>query len=123
MTREGLIEMLDRIADNRNLEPFYTIKDNKILITGNNGTVDFHKTPGVNLNWIKNIPADVEFINDGPVRLDRVMEIDPSVRFNNNGWVLLKRLDIRYFNKWSGNIEGIASNRLLNLMISKGLFI
>ena len=123
MTREGLIEMLDRIADRQKLEPFYTIKDNKILITGNNGTVDFNKTEGVNLNWIKNIPADVEFINDGPVRLDRVMEIDPSVRFNNNGWVLLKRLDIRYFNKWSGNIEGIASNRLLNFMISKGIFI
>ena len=122
MTREGLIEMLDRIADRQKSEPFYTIKDNKILITGNNGTVDFRHTMGINLNWIKNIPADVEFVNDGPVRLDRVMEIDPSVRFNNNGWVLLKRLDIRYFNKWSGNIEGIDSKRLLNFMISKGLF-
>jgi hypothetical protein len=27
------------------------------------------------------------------------------------------------FNIWKGNIEGIESNRLLNLMISKGMFI
>jgi hypothetical protein len=50
------------------------------------------------------------------------------VVFNNKKSVWLKTLIRGYvtINSWEGNIEGIASNRLsnrlLNLMISKGLF-
>jgi len=45
------------------------------------------------------------------------------VEFKNKGYVYLKSLIDGWFGDWSGNIEGIASNRLLNHMINKGFFI
>jgi hypothetical protein len=50
------------------------------------------------------------------------------VEFNNGGSVYLRSLIggstlvDGWFNKWESNIEGIDSKRLLNFMISKGLF-
>jgi len=42
--------------------------------------------------------------------------------FKNRGYVWLDYLLGGYFNRWSGNIEGIDSKRLLNKMIKDGLF-
>jgi hypothetical protein len=48
------------------------------------------------------------------------------VEFNNGGFVFLRSLigglEYGFFDDWRGNIEGIDSNRLLNKMISLGLF-
>lgn len=69
---------------------------------------------------IEEIPENVEFANEGDVYLYHVENIHPSVKFNNEGDVWLK---VGWFNLiWKGNIEGIDSKRLLNFMISKGVF-
>jgi hypothetical protein len=44
------------------------------------------------------------------------------VEFKNKRDVHLKALTGDWFSKWKGNIEGIDPKRLLNSMISKGLF-
>jgi hypothetical protein len=44
------------------------------------------------------------------------------VEFRNGGDVSLDYLLGDYFNRWSGNIEGIDSKRLLNKMIKDGIF-
>ena len=69
---------------------------------------------------IEEIPENVEFANEGDVYLYHVENIHPSVKFNNEGDVWLK---VGWFNLiWKGNIEGIDSKRLLNLMIKQGVF-
>jgi hypothetical protein len=45
------------------------------------------------------------------------------VVFKNEGGVYLYSLTGDWFRNWKGNIEGIDNKRLLNLMISKGMFI
>jgi hypothetical protein len=45
------------------------------------------------------------------------------VVFNNLGDVALNSLVGGWFENWKGNIEGIDSKRLLNLMIKQGVFI
>jgi hypothetical protein len=54
--------------------------------------------------------------------LESLISLPPGVVFKNRGSVNFKSL-VGWFNNWSGNIEGIEGNRLLNLMISKGMFI
>jgi hypothetical protein len=44
------------------------------------------------------------------------------VVFKNKGDVYLRALTGDWFDDWKGNIKGIDSKRLLNSMISKGLF-
>jgi hypothetical protein len=44
------------------------------------------------------------------------------VVFRNEGNVYLRSLIGGWIDDWKGNIEGIDSNRLLNFMISKGVF-
>jgi hypothetical protein len=44
------------------------------------------------------------------------------VVFKNKGDVYLRALTGGWFDDWKGNIKGIDSKRLLNSMISKGLF-
>ena len=58
----------------------------------------------------------------GLVDLKSLTSISPGVVFNNRGDVDLGSLIRGWIDDWSGNIEGIDSNRLLNLMINKGLF-
>jgi hypothetical protein len=49
--------------------------------------------------------------------------LHPGVEFKNGGGVYLGSLIGDYsFTNWQGNIEGIDSKRLLNSMISKGIF-
>jgi len=71
---------------------------------------------------LKTIPSGVKFKNRGGVDLDSLKTLSPGVEFKNGGTVWLKSLVGDMFSNWSGNIEGINSKRLLNVMISKGLF-
>jgi hypothetical protein len=69
--------------------------------------------------------SDRVFNNRGDVNLWSLKVISANVRFNNNWDVTLGSLiggSFGRFEDWSGNIEGINSTKLLNLMISKGIF-
>ena len=126
MTREEFIKVLDDKGYS------YEIEGNKIVVTGgyiglNSLTslppgVVFNNWSSVNLTSLTSLPLDVKFENGGSVYLDSLTSLPPGVEFNNRGYVYLDDLLGRYFNEWNGNIEGIDSKRLLNLMISKGIF-
>ena len=58
----------------------------------------------------------------GYVNLGSLKILPPGVVFNNEGYVDLRSIIGSYFDEWKGNIKGIDSKRLLNIMISKGVF-
>ena len=112
MTQEEFIKELDENGCS------YEIRGNKIVVT-NEDTVY--------LNTLTSLPPDVVFENGGYVGLRDLTSIPPGVVFENGEDVWLKsfisgRDNKGYFGYWEGNIYGIDSKRLLNLMISKGLF-
>ena len=108
MTQEEFIKVLDKKG-----YP-YEIERDKIVFT--------HKGH-VNLESLKILPPGVEFNNGGSVLLDSLKILPPGVEFNNGGDdVYLGPLIGILFHKWSGNIEGIDSKRLLNVMINKRIF-
>ena len=125
MTQEEFIKQLDKKG-----YP-YEIEGDKVVVTSNNGYVDLNSltslSPGVEfknggdveLNSLASIPPDVVFRNRGYVNLRSLTSISPGVEFKNGGDVDFRSLR---FYKWEGNIEGISSKRLLNFMISKGVF-
>ena len=108
MTKEEFIKVLKK----RN-HP-YKIKGDKIVVTGEGY---------VQLSDLTSLPPDVEFRNKDNVWLTSLTSLPPGVVFMNGGDVYLESLTDEWFNDWSGNIEGIDSNRLLNFMINKGMFI
>ena len=75
------------------------------------------------MNSLTSIPPGVEFRNGGYVSLNSLTSLPPGVMFSNEGDVKLDSLIEDWFHDWKGNMEGIDSKRLLNLMISKGLFL
>ena len=107
MTRKEFIKVL---KDNRYS---YEIKGDKIIVT--------HKG-SVWLDSLTSIPPGVVFRNEGNVFLQSLTSLPPGVEFRNGGDVNLGALIGGRFSGWDGNIEGIDSKRLLNKMISKGLF-
>ncbi len=60
--------------------------------------------------------------HDRNVWLDSLTSLPPGVVFRNGGYVDLRSLIGGYFDDWKGNIKGIDPKRLLNFMISKGVF-
>jgi hypothetical protein len=144
MTREEFIKVLEKRAwDPYNKDTLdiywkkkdyiYEIEGNKIIVTykGNVGLgsltslpsgVEFKNGGYVNLRKLTSIPPGVVFKNYGSVYLEDLTSLPPGVVFENGGDVNLGSLIGDYFNRWSGNIEGIDSKRLLNFMISKGIF-
>ena len=110
MTQEAFIEKLDDKGYS------YEIEGGKIIVT--------HKGH-VHLSSLTSLPPDVEFKNGHYVFLNSLTSISPGVEFRNGGGVSFESLiDVYggYFRQWKGNIEGIDSKRLLNKMISIGLF-
>jgi len=98
----------------------------KTLLPG----VEFKNEGYVGLNSLKTLSPGVEFKNDGDVWLVGLKTLPPGVEFKNGEDVCLKSWIGRegwnnngWFDDWEGNIKGIDSKRLLNLMISKGMFI
>jgi hypothetical protein len=94
----------------------YEIVGDKIIVT---------HSGEVYMGLRKYIPSGLEFRNGGDVNLAGVESIPPGVEFNNLGGVFLgkklKRGMKMWVSQWEGNIEGIDSKRLLNLMIKNGL--
>lgn len=91
-------------------------------------TVEFKNSHAVRLDSLGSIPPGFVFKNGGDVSLWALKSIPPGVQFNytENSTVsvnLHSIMECNWYYSWKGNIEGIASNRLLNLMISKGVFI
>ena len=129
MTEEEFIKVLD---DNGYS---YEIVGDKLVVTDGDseGNFDLYlgsipsdvifRNPGyVDLLYIDNIPSGVEFRNKGDLRFSSVTSIEKGVHFNNNGEVYLKSIFGSWAHYWEGAIEGIGTNRLLNKMISIGLF-
>jgi len=84
--------------------------------------VEFSNGRSVLLYALTSLPPDVVFRNEGNVWLNALTSLPPGVEFKNGKGVRLRDLIGDWFNRWKGNIEGIDSKRLLNLMISKGVF-
>jgi hypothetical protein len=106
MTREEFIKVLDKERYS------YKIEGNKVIVT---------RGGDVYLNALTSLPPGVEFRNEGYVWLKSLTSLPPGVEFNNRGYVYLESLTGDWFSYW-GNIRDIDSNRLLNKMISLGLF-
>ena len=85
--------------------------------------VAFRNGGYVYLSALTSLSPGVEFRNRGYVYLSALTSLPPGVGLKNGGGVYLKSLTGDWFSGWSGNIEGISSNMLLNMMISKGVFI
>ena len=93
---------------------------------------EFRNGEIVDLDSLTSLPPDVLFENKGGVRLGSLTSIPPGVEFRNRRDVVLKSLlssvppvafaGVGSFYHWAGNIKGIGSKRLLNKMISIGLF-
>ena len=102
---------------------FKNIGDVVLDSLGNlSSVVVFENRGNVDLPVLTSLTLGVEFSNEGNVDLPQLTSIPPGVKFSNKSYVYLKSLVGGYFHDWRGNIKGINSNRLLNLMISKGLF-
>ncbi len=126
MTRERFIELLHskRYA--------YKIEGDMIFVnsspSGGGIHLDYSSIPpgvvfinkeSVFLDNLISMPDNIVFNNGKDVHLRWCKNIPSSVKFNNGGKVLLKE---KWFSNWSCNIEGINSTKLLNLMVSKGMF-
>ena len=91
-------------------------------VTSISNDVEFENEGVVLLDSLRSISTNVKFRNKGIVCLDSVTSISAGVEFNNDGTVFLNSLIGGMFNTWEGNIEGVRSNSLLNLMIKQGVF-
>ena len=84
--------------------------------------VEFKNGGHVYLSALTSLASGVEFRNGGGVWLESLTSLPPGVEFSNEGVVYLDALIRGRFDEWSGNIDGIDPKRLLNKMISLGLF-
>jgi hypothetical protein len=85
-------------------------------------TVQFNNGLGVYLKSLTSISPGTEFNNGSLVSLASVKRIPRDVKFNNEGDVWLGSLTRGHFSRWAGNIEGISPRRLLEKMVSIGIF-
>ena len=89
-----------------------------IVVTRGEGYVDV-----VRLKSLTSLPSGVRFENQGTVHLDSLKRIPPGVVFGNGKYIGLDAITGDYwFHIWEGNMEGIDSKGLLNLMIEQGIF-
>ena len=128
MTREEFIEVLDN-------EGYpYKIEGDKLVIYHEDDVyleslealppgLEFRNEGNVNLDSLKTLPPGVMFRNEGFVDLELIESIPSDTEFMNEDDVHLETLIGGWIKDWSGNIKGVSSNRLLNHMISKGMFI
>jgi len=127
MTREKFIKLLDE------MEYSYDIEGDKIVVTHDRTVwlesltslppgVEFRNAGKVELNSLSSLPPDVMFENIGNIFLGSITSLSSNLEFKNDGDVYLESLIGGWFDEWKGNIRDIDSNRLLNKMISLGLF-
>ena len=129
MTREEFTKQLDKKKYSYEIEG-----DKIIIISGYGGDVylnaltslppgvEFRNKDHVGLESLTSLPPGVVFKNEGYVYLRSLTSLPPDVEFNNGGDVWVRDIIGGFFNKWKGNIEGVDEKRLLNKMISLGLF-
>ena len=129
MTREEFIKIIDQ------KEYSYEIENNNIVITSgfNGGFIFLHEledipsgvifknSGAVLLEPLTSLPPGIKFKNKGNVYIDTVTSISPGVEFDNFS-IRMESLIGGYFDDWEGNIKGIGEERLLNKMISLGIF-
>jgi hypothetical protein len=146
MTQEEFTNELDKKGYS------YEIEGDQIVVTYG-GNVDLRALPSispdvkfenggfVHLNSLTSLPPGAEFSNGGDVYFSDLTSLPPGVEFRNKGHVYLNSPSISpdvvfknrgdvylkaledWFGNWKGNMEGIASKRLLNAMIKRELFI
>ena len=147
MTREEFIKLLDdseysyEIEGDKIIVTYGGHVDLNSLTSLSPG-VEFRNGGNVWLTSLTSLPPGVEFRNGGIVYLEALTSLSPGVEFRNGGSVILHSLTSLppgivfknvgnvwldsliggWFNEWNGNIEGIDSNTLLNLMIKQGVF-
>jgi hypothetical protein len=109
MTREEFMELLS----NKDYSFYIKTEGGKIIVT---------EKWDVWLSSLESLPPEVEFKNGGDVYLEALKSLPPGVEFNNKGNVNLESIMGVWFSQWKGHIYGVDSKRLLNFMISKGLF-
>lgn len=86
--------------------------------------VEFRNKGTLYLNILESIPPGTFFNNRGNVYLNQITSIPPGVVFNNIGKIQLRSSYLLHpFIPMEWEINGIDSNRLLNLMIKKSIFI
>ena len=107
MTQKAFIKQLDKKRYS------YEIEGDRIVVTCKGG---------VDLDDLTSLPLGVEFKNKGYVYLRSLTSLPPGVVFKNGGYVYLGLLIGRWFEDWTGNIEGIDPKDLFNLMIKQGIF-
>jgi hypothetical protein len=95
------------------LDISYKMIDGKIIVNDNGNAY---------LPDEESLPPNIEFRNKGDIYLYRLASISPGVIFNNSGGVHLKRIMGGWWINWEGNIDGMSSKRLLNMMIKQGVF-
>jgi hypothetical protein len=127
MTREEFIKVLDEKKYS------YKIEGDKIVVTHEFAVflgsltslppgVVFSNRNDVFLDSLTSLPPGVKFNNVGNVYLGSLTSIPREVVFKNVANVYLEYLTGGWIKYWRGNIEGIDPKRLLNKMISLGLF-
>jgi hypothetical protein len=127
MTQEEFIKKLKRE------DYYYEIEGDKVVVacgryvylddlTSLPPGVEFRNGDYVSLDSLTSLPPGVVFKNRGHVDLDSLTSIPSGVVFKNEGVVNLDALIGGRLDEWKGNIKGIDSKRLLNSMISKGIF-
>ena len=108
MTQKEFIEVLNKNGYS------YEIEGDKVVVT-HKGYVD--------LGSLTSLPPGVVFRNGGGVVLRSLTSLPPGAEFKNGRDVYLGYLIGRWFKEWKGNLKGIESKRLLNVMIKQGVFI
>jgi hypothetical protein len=127
MTREEFIEVLD------SKDYSYEMKGDRIVVThevnvylGDLASIppgaEFRNKGYVYLPSLTSLPPGVVFRNRGDVYLSSLSSLPSGVVFENRGDVDLNSLIGDWIIEWKGNIGGIDCRRLLNKMISLGLF-
>jgi hypothetical protein len=127
MTREEFIKELDKKSYSYEIEGDKIVVTHKVNVLLSSLTslppgVDFNNEGSVNLRSLTSLPPGVEFNNEGGVSLRSLTSLPSDVVFNNKGNVSLESIIGCWFDDWKGNIKGVDSTRLLNLMIKQGVF-
>ena len=128
MIREEFIEVLDFYGYS------YKEEGNRVVVTHGGYTnlrgltslpsgVVFKNSGTLDLKSLTSLPSGVEFKNGRNIDLRSLTSLNSDIEFKNGGDIdlrsLIGGLRVEY---WEGNIKGIDSKRLLNKMISLGLF-
>ena len=125
MTREEFIEVLNQGGHS------YRKEGNKLVVTDYHGIdlgvthippgVEFSNNSYVYLDSLEEIPSDIKFRNSGSVSLFSLGSIPRGVSFENGRGIFLDSLGVDS-REWEGNIEGINPRKIINEMVSYGIF-